>query len=115
MRRLPSPALAPSRHVPGSSTFPRPGWTAQRSCSLRFDVGAVAFAILRTGHDAGAWDAPGTAQSLADGIDPGRLGHLSVGPSWPSDGNAKWGGAAMQLLVREDSPWLVELARAVAA
>lgn len=87
---------------------PRPG-------SLRFDVGAVAFALLRTGHDAGAWDAPGTAQSLADGIDPSRLGHLSVGPSWPSDGSAKWGGAATQLLVREDSPWLVELARAVAA
>ncbi len=87
---------------------PRPG-------SLRFDVGAVAFAILRTGHDAGAWDAPGTAQSLADGIDPSRLGHLSVGPPWPSDGSAKWGGAATQLLVREDSPWLVELARAVAA
>jgi peptide/nickel transport system substrate-binding protein len=87
---------------------PRPG-------SLRFDVGAVAFALLRTGRDAGAWDAPGTAQSLADGIDPGRLGHLSVGPSWPSDGSAKWGGSATQLLVREDSPWLVELARAVAA
>ncbi len=87
---------------------PRPG-------SLRFDVGAVAFAVLRTGRDAGTWDAPGTAQSLADGIDPSRLGHLSVGPAWASDGSAKWGGPATQLLVREDSPWLVELARAVAS
>ena len=86
-----------------------------RPFSQRFDVGAVAFAVLRTGRDGGAWDAPGVAQSLADGIDPSRLGHLNVGPSWASDGNAKWGGPSTAILVREDSPWLIELARAVAA
>jgi peptide/nickel transport system substrate-binding protein len=87
---------------------PRPG-------SARFDVGAVAFAVLRTGRDAGTWDAPGVAQTLADGIDPSRLGHLSVGAPWVSDGSARWGGAATSILVRDDSPWLIELARAVAA
>jgi peptide/nickel transport system substrate-binding protein len=87
---------------------PRPG-------SQRFDLGAVAFAVLRTGHEAGTWDAPGTAQSLADGIDPSRLSHLGVGAPWSSAGSARWGGPATALLVREDSPWLVELARAVAA
>ena len=81
---------------------------------MRFDAGAVALAVLRTGHDAGTWDAPGVAQSLADGIAPSRLSHLGVGAAWASDGNAKWGGVATAILARDDSPWLIELARAVA-
>jgi peptide/nickel transport system substrate-binding protein len=87
---------------------PRPG-------SLRFDAGPVAFAILRTGREGATWDAPGVAQSLADGIAPSRLGHLGLGAPWSSDGNAKWGGGATAILVRDDSPWLVELARSVAS
>jgi peptide/nickel transport system substrate-binding protein len=87
---------------------PRPG-------SLRFDAGAVAFAVLRTGREGGTWDAPGVAQSLADGIAPSRLGHLGLGAPWTSDGSAKWGGGATAIVVRDDSPWLVELARAVAS
>jgi peptide/nickel transport system substrate-binding protein len=78
---------------------PRPGAHA-------FDAGLVAYALLRTGRDAAGWDMPGVAQRLADGIAPSLLAHLAPGPAWvvPCD-----------LLVREDAPYLVELARAVAA
>ncbi|MBV9946007.1 MAG: hypothetical protein JOZ69_04075 [Myxococcales bacterium] len=86
---------------------PRPGAKA-------FDAGAVAWAILRTGRDAGALDARGTAQALADGVPHAALASLVVGPPWEQDA-APWSGAPCDLLVREDSPWLIEVARAVAA
>jgi peptide/nickel transport system substrate-binding protein len=85
-----------------------------RKGAALFDAGAVAWAVLRTGKDAGSWNAPGVAQSLADGIPHARLSYLSLGPSWPSAPTATWGGAPADLLVRDDSPWLIELARAVA-
>jgi peptide/nickel transport system substrate-binding protein len=87
---------------------PRPG-------ARPFDFGAVAWPVLRTGREAGAWDAPGIAQRIADGIAPSRLAYLVLGPAWPTQGEEGWGGPACDLLVREDAPWLVELARAVAA
>lgn len=86
---------------------PRPG-------ALAFDGGAVGWAILRTGRDAGPLDAPGTAQALADGVPYAGLAALAVGPPW-STGQARWTGPPCELLVRDDEPWLAELARAVAA
>ncbi len=80
-----------------------------------FDAGAVAYALLRTGRDAGVWDTPGVAQRLADGIAPGLLAHLAPGPPWTVQPDQGWGGPPCDLLVREDAPYLVELARAVAA
>lgn len=87
---------------------PRPG-------SKTFDAGAVAYVLLRTGKDAGGWDAPGIAQRLADGIAPSLLAHLAPGPSWTVQPDQGWGGPPCNLLVRDDSPYLVEAARAVAA
>jgi peptide/nickel transport system substrate-binding protein len=72
-------------------------------------------AILRTGRDAGTWDAPGVAQRIADGIAYSRVAYLVLGPPWTSQTEEGWGGPACDLLVRDDAPWLVELARAVAA
>ncbi len=85
---------------------PRPG-------ARSFDAGAVAWAILRTGKQAGALDAPGTAQSLADGVPHATLAPLVVGPAW-EQGAARWTGAPSDLLVADDAPWLVEAARALA-
>ena len=79
-----------------------------------FDGGAVCWAVLRTGRDAGPLDARGTAQALADGVPHASLASLVVGPSW-EQGSAQWTGQPCELLVREDSPWLVELARALSA
>jgi len=87
---------------------PRPG-------AKPFDTGAVAWAILRTGREAASWDAPGIAQRIADGIPPSRLSYLVLGPPCRTEAEEGWGGAPCDLLVRDDAPWLVELARAVAA
>ncbi len=87
---------------------PRPG-------SRTFDAGMIAWAVLRTGRDAGSWDAPGVAQRLCDGTSPARLAYLALGAPWPTERDLGWGGAPCDLVVREDSPWLVELSRALAA
>jgi peptide/nickel transport system substrate-binding protein len=87
---------------------PRPG-------AKPFDFGAVGWAVLRTGRDAAVWDAPGIAQRIADGIPYARVAYLVLGPPWPSQSEEGWGGPACDLLVRDDAPWLIELAKAVAA
>jgi hypothetical protein len=85
---------------------PRPG-------ARSFDAGVLAWAILRTGREAGSLDTPGTAQALADGVPHAALSALVVGAPWePSP--ATWTGPPSDLLVREDAPWMVEVARAVA-
>jgi hypothetical protein len=55
------------------------------------------------------------AQRLADGIEPSRLAHLGVSSDAATEPDDGWGGTPCSLLVRGDSPWLVELARAVAS
>jgi len=87
---------------------PRPG-------ARTFDAGMIAWALLRTGHDAGNWDAPGVAQQVADGIPPGRVSYLALGAPWKQSADDGWGGAPCELLVRDDAVWLVELARAIAS
>jgi peptide/nickel transport system substrate-binding protein len=84
-----------------------------RAGAKPFDAGAVAWAVLRTGREAGAWDAPGVAQRLCDGIAPSKLAYLGVG-GWTAEREEGWGGAACDIFVRSDAPWLVEVARAVA-
>ena len=86
---------------------PRPG-------AKSFDAGVLGWAILRTGHDAAAADTPGTAQALADGVSHAALAPLVVGAPW-DQGAATWTGAPADLVVRDDSPWLVEVARALCA
>jgi peptide/nickel transport system substrate-binding protein len=80
-----------------------------------FDAGATGWAILRTGAGAGAWDAPGIAQRICEGIPPTRLSYLALGPPGSPETDEGWGGGPCELLVRDDAPWLRELARAVAA
>jgi len=87
---------------------PRPG-------AKPFDFGAVAWAILRTGREAGTWDAPGIAQRIADGIPYSRVAYLALGPPWGAQSEQGWGGGTCDLLVADDALWLVELAKAVAA
>jgi peptide/nickel transport system substrate-binding protein len=87
---------------------PRPG-------ARSFDAGAVGWAILRTGRDAGSADVPGTAQALADGVPHAALASLVVGAPWDTDGaRAPWSGPPVDLVVRDDAPWLLEVARAMA-
>jgi peptide/nickel transport system substrate-binding protein len=84
-----------------------------RAGTVAFDAGAVAWAILRTGAEAGSLDTPGMAQALADAVAPAALAPFGVGSAWQA-GAAHWTGPPCELLVRDDSAWLVEVARAVA-
>lgn len=86
-----------------------------RAGSKSFDAGAFGWALLVVGRDAGNWDAPGIAQRVSDGIAASRLSYLALGPAWPQSSVQSWNGAPIDLLVADDAPWLVELARAVAA
>jgi peptide/nickel transport system substrate-binding protein len=86
-----------------------------RAGSKSFDFGSVGWAVLATGRDAADWDNVGIAQRLCDGLPYGRVSSLHLGAPWPADAEQGWGGPAAQLLVREDAPWLVDLANAVAA
>jgi peptide/nickel transport system substrate-binding protein len=86
-----------------------------RAGSKAFDFGAVGWAVLLTGRDASDWDGPGIAQRICDGIPFARVSDLHLGPAWPGDAAQSWGGPPTSLVVREDAPWLVALANAIAA
>lgn len=87
---------------------PRPG-------SIAFDAGMFGWAVLRAGADAGAWGAPGVLQQLLDRIPASRLSYLGLSGLPRGSGDHAWGGAPGDLLVRDDAPHLVEVARALAA
>jgi peptide/nickel transport system substrate-binding protein len=86
-----------------------------RAGSRPFDFGAAGWAVLFTGREATTWDAPGVAQRICDGIPPSRLSYLALGPAWTTEPEQGWGGPPTSLYVRDDAPWLVELAKAIAA
>jgi peptide/nickel transport system substrate-binding protein len=81
----------------------------------------VGWALLVTGRDVLDWDAPGIAQNVCDLLPHARLAYLGIGPPWTTGAAAAaapapgWGGPPATIIVRDDSPWLVELARVVAA
>lgn len=79
-----------------------------------FDLGPIAYAALFVGRDAGSWDAPGLPQRICDSIPPSRLAPFALGPAWPVEPSDGWGGPSGPLLVRDDSPYLLELATTVA-
>ncbi|HVH40891.1 MAG TPA: hypothetical protein VM925_01065 [Labilithrix sp.] len=86
-----------------------------RAGSKSFDFGATAWAVLFTGRDATAWDGPGIAQRIADGIPYARVSNLHLGAAWAPDPEQGWGGPPVTLIVREDAVWLVAVANAIAA
>jgi peptide/nickel transport system substrate-binding protein len=94
--------------------FERGLYTA-RAGSKAFDFGGVGWVVLCTGRDANDWDAPGVAQSVADGIPSAPLANLHLGPAWPKAAPQGWGGPPVSLLVREGAPWMIDVANAVAA
>lgn len=91
------------------------GLHAVRAGSKSFDHGAVGWVVLCTGRDAMTWDRPGIAQSVADGIPYARVSNLHLGGAWPDAPAQGWGGPPVTLLVRDDSPWMIDVANAIAA
>ncbi|MCU0693029.1 MAG: hypothetical protein MUF54_16660, partial [Polyangiaceae bacterium] len=83
--------------------------------AVAFDLGSVGWVVLRTGPEAGAWDTPGVAQRLLDGIPSARLAHLALGAAASSEAELSWGGPPCQLLVNARSAHLVAFAHALAS
>jgi len=91
------------------------GLHAPRPGAAPFDLGSAAWIILQTGAEAGPWAAPGVAQRLLDGLEPGRLQRFGLGPLPTPTGTAEWGGKPCDLLVGEGSAYLEELARTLSS
>jgi len=86
-----------------------------RHDAIAFDAGAVGWIVLRTGREAGDWDAPGVAQRLVDSIQPARLAHLGLGPFSSSAVTETWGGPACKLLAPASCAHLVEVGATLAS
>ncbi|MGE0327094.1 MAG: hypothetical protein AB7K71_30810 [Polyangiaceae bacterium] len=86
------------RRRPGAQAFkgPRVGWV-----------------VLRTGSQAGAWAAPGVAQSLVEGLPRGSMTRFGLSPA--GGGSTRWGGGDAELSVDTSAPFLVEVAEAIAS
>jgi len=71
--------------------------------------------VLRTGLDAKSWGAPGIAGQVSAGLPAAALARFGVRPLVGSGAAAgvRWGGGPAPLLVSEDAPHAVELARAL--
>jgi hypothetical protein len=69
--------------------------------------------VLRTGLDAKSWGAPGIAQQLVNGLPLAALARFGIRPLSGASEGMRWGGGPSPLLVNEDTPHAVELARAL--
>jgi len=69
--------------------------------------------VLRTGLDAKAWGAPGIAAQLAASLPGAALARFGLRPVPGAGDGVRWGGGPTSLLVSEDAPHALELARAL--
>lgn len=87
-----------------------------RAGAVPFEAPSIGWVVLRTGHDAGHWSAPGVAEQLLERVPRGPLGPLGlVPPAGPAQPGAAWGGGNAELVASAAAPQLVELANQVAA
>lgn len=68
--------------------------------------------VLRTGLDAKGWGAPGIAQQLTSTLPNAALARFGL-HALPGGAGVRWGGGPSSLLVCEDAPQALELARAL--
>lgn len=69
--------------------------------------------VLRTGLEAKAWGAPGIARQLCGGLPAAALARFGLrAPPALSDA-VRWGGGPSALLINDDSPYALELGRAL--
>lgn len=68
--------------------------------------------VLRTGLDAKSWGAPGVAQQLTSALPFAALARFGI-RALPGAAGVHWGGGPSPLLVSDDTPQAVELARAL--
>ena len=81
--------------------------------ALTLDGPVFGWIVLRTGLDAKTWGAPGIASQLVAALPSAQLARFGV-RSLPRAGDGvRWGGGPTTLLVADDAPHAVELARAL--
>jgi peptide/nickel transport system substrate-binding protein len=87
-----------------------------RAGAVPFEGPTYGWVVLRVGHDAGHWAAPGLAQGLLDRVPRAPLAPLGlVAPNGATTAGAAWGGGNVELLVPAGAPQLVEIAKQIAA
>lgn len=92
------------------------GLHRRRPGAVDFRTSALGFIVLRTGPEGGQWAAPGVAAALVEGMDPARFAHLGLAPLGAGQRTlSPWGGKPAAVYVDGASPFLVEVARVVAA
>lgn len=69
--------------------------------------------VLRTGLDSKAWGAPGIARQLTGGLPGPALARFGLRAPPATPDAVRWGGGPSALLVSDDSPYLLELGRAL--
>jgi len=69
--------------------------------------------VLRTGLDAKSWGAPGIAGQLCAGLPAAALARFGVRALPGAGAGVRWGGGPVPLLVSDDAPHALELARAL--
>lgn len=84
-----------------------------RAGALPLEGPLFGWIVLRTGLDAKGWGAPGIAQQLAASIPVGALTRFGVRAEANTTSGVRWGGGPCALLVSDDTPLTVELARAL--
>lgn len=89
------------------------GLHRRRPGAQPFKGPSVGWVVLRTGSQAGAWAAPGVAQSLVDGLPRGSLSRFGL--SSTGGGATRWGGGDAEVSVDTSAPFLVEVAEAIAS
>lgn len=67
--------------------------------------------VLRSGLDAKAWGAPGIAQQLCTALPSAALARFGIRPVPGTSEAVRWGGGPSTLLVCDDTPLALELAR----
>lgn len=81
--------------------------------ALPLDGPSFGWFVLRTGLEAKTWGAPGIAGQLTANLPGAALARFGVRPVPGAGSGARWGGGPASLLVSEDAPHAVELARAM--
>jgi len=85
-----------------------------RAGALALEGPVFGWMVLRSGLDAKAWGAPGIAQQLVSGLPSDALAHFGLHSLPQAADSVRWSGGPTPLLVCDDTPQLVELARALA-
>jgi peptide/nickel transport system substrate-binding protein len=89
------------------------GLYRKKAGAVPLDGPVFGWIVLRTGLTAKSWGAPGIAGQLTAGLPGAALARFGVHALTGAGSAVRWGGGPAPLLVSEDAPHAVELARAL--